>query len=359
MIPLRLRSHCDASLPPFVVRISDGPLQNDADAALLTREPGILNYRTKDIDFGIRDVEPAEILGDVLLVDPRRQIAHRLIRASSAHNTLLITEQCDQLCLMCSQPPKPHHEDMFGHFLSAALLAPARAEIGLSGGEPLLHKTGLFGFLDAALAVRNDLRFHILTNGQHFEPSDLPWLRHHRSRILWGVPIYSATAQVHDKIVGKSGAFERLSLNLALLGLAGASLELRTVIMRQNEPDLPDLADFICRHLPFATTWAIMQMERIGYGRLNWDSCFFDNSTSFVRLGAAIDMMQARRQNTELYNFPLCTVPEPYQSLAMQSISDWKRKYLSVCTSCSVRPICGGFFEWYREDDGFMEIRPQ
>lgn len=358
MIPLRLRSQCEAKLPPFVVRISDALSCHEADAALISHEPGILTYRARNADFRIKDVVPADILGDVLLVDPRRQIAHRLIRAGSPHNTFLITEQCDQLCLMCSQPPKPHHEDMFGHFLSAALLAPVGAEIGLSGGEPLLHKVRLIAFLDAVLTDRNDLSFHILTNGQHFDPSDLPWLRRHRRRLLWGIPIYSATSSMHDEIVGKDGAFGNLTRNLALLELAGAAVELRTVILKQNEPDLPDLADFITRQLPFASRWAIMQMERIGYGRMNWNRCFFDNSTNFAKLGIAIDVMRARRQDVELYNFPLCTVPPPYQNLAMKAISDWKRKYLSACSSCAERQNCGGFFEWYREDDGFMEIHP-
>jgi His-Xaa-Ser system radical SAM maturase HxsC len=359
MIPLRLRSKCDRSLEPFVVRISSGERPGVDDATLTSEEPGLLSYRAERGDFQIRDVAPAHIEGDVLLVDPQRQIAHRLIRAASQHNTFLITEQCDQLCMMCSQPPKAHHEDMFVHFRAAAQLAPPGAQIGLSGGEPLLHKEELFGFIDAALSAREDLSFHILTNGQHFDIGDLPWLRKHRSRLLWGVPIYSDDPAVHDEVVGKAGAFARLSGNLALLGLAGASLELRTVVMKQNAAGLVGLADFISRHLPFATTWAIMQMERIGYGRMNWCRCFFDSSVDFKDLGAAIDLMHARRQSVMLYNFPLCTVPAAFREHAAQSISDWKQKYLPACDTCRMQFRCAGFFEWYREEDGFMEIHPQ
>jgi His-Xaa-Ser system radical SAM maturase HxsC len=248
---------------------------------------------------------------------------------------------------------------MFTHFLAAARLAPPGAQIGLSGGEPLLHKEELFGFIDMALAVREDLSFHILTNGQHFEINDLPWLRKHRSRLLWGVPIYSDDPAVHDEIVGKPGAFAQLTGNLALLGLAGAALELRTVVMRQNATGLSGLADFISRHLPFAATWAIMQMERIGYGRMNWSRCFFDSSMDFTELGAAIDLMRARRQSVTLYNFPLCTIPHAFRTHATQSISDWKQKFLPACDFCQLRSRCAGFFEWYQEEDGFMEIEPQ
>ncbi|RMC30110.1 His-Xaa-Ser system radical SAM maturase HxsC [Paracoccus alkanivorans] len=359
MIQLRLRSECDRSLSPFVVRISNGARQCRDDATLIFEKLGVLNYRAEHTEFCIRDVAPKDIAGDVLLIDPRRQIAHRLIRARSRHNTFLITEQCDQRCLMCSQPPKEHHQDMFEHFLSAARLAPLGAQIGLSGGEPLLHKQALFNFIDAAWTTRDDLSFHILTNGQHFDEGDLPWLRSHRAQLLWGVPIYSADAAIHDEIVGKPGAFAQLSGNFSLLGLAGAALELRTVVMKQNVSGLPDLADFITRYLPFAATWAIMQMERIGYGRMNWSHCFFDSSKEFTDLGAAIDLMSARRQSVVLYNFPLCTIPPVFRNLAAQSISDWKQKYLPECESCSTRIRCAGFFEWYREEDGFMGIHPQ
>lgn len=359
MIQLRLKSECDRDLAPFVTRIAEGEPQSAEDATLWSSEAGALGYRTGQAAFRLRGVAPAEIAGDVLLIDPRRQIAHRLIRAASPHNTFLVTEQCDQLCLMCSQPPKPHHQDMFAHFLAAARLAPPGAQIGLSGGEPLLHKDALFAFIDAVFATRDDLSFHILTNGQHFERGDLAWLRKHRARLLWGVPIYSDDPATHDEIVGKPGAFAQLAPNFSLLGLAGAALELRTVVLAQNVPGLPRLADFITRHLPFAATWAIMQMERIGYGRMNWTRCFFDNSTDFASLGAAIDLMRARRQGVTLYNFPLCTVPPAYWDLAARSISDWKQKYLPACGACRLRDNCAGFFEWYREEDGFMEIRPQ
>lgn len=359
MISLRLKSECDPTLAPFVVRIANQFSKNAADAKLVFEEPQRLGYQAASGDFYLHNVEPADIEGDVLFVDPRRQIAHRLIRASSKHNTLLITEQCDQLCVMCSQPPKANHVDMFEHFQEAVRLAPMGAQIGLSGGEPLLHKTALFRFIEEALSERGDLSFHILTNGQHFEHSDLPWLKKHRKKLLWGIPLYSTTPTIHDELVGKSGAFRKLTQNLSILGLAGAAVELRTVVMKQNYSTLSELADLISRHIPFATTWAIMQLERIGYGRMNWTRCFYDTSADFGELGAAINIMKARNKSVTLYNFPLCTIPESYRYFAAQSISDWKQKFLSECSTCNLRARCSGFFEWYQEKNGFMEIHPQ
>jgi len=356
MISLRLKSECDPHLPPFVVRLTTHQPEDYSDAQLITEAPNRLGFSAAFGDFHLHNVTPAEVNGDVILVDPRRQIAHRLIRATSPHNTFLITEQCDQLCVMCSQPPKAQHDDMFAHFLTAARLAPKSAHIGLSGGEPLLHKQKLFQFIETVVAERDDLSFHILTNGQHFQRDDLPWLQKYRDRLLWGIPIYSNIPSIHDEIVGKSGAFSQLLKCLSLIGLSGAALELRTVVMNQNAAKLSSLSDFISRHIPFATTWAIMQMERIGYGRMNWGRCFFDNSIDFRELGVAIDIMQARNRSVSLYNFPLCTVPAAYRRYAVRSISDWKQKYLPACEGCHLRSHCSGFFEWYREEDGFMEI---
>ena len=359
MINLRLAIICDRTLDPFVVRLTEGIPQCNEDAIFFSSESGMLGYRTTKTEFWIQGVEPEEIAGDVLLIDPGRQIAHRLIRRSSKHNTFLITEQCDQLCIMCSQPPKAYHEDMFAHFLTAARLAPDGAHIGLSGGEPLLHKKALFSFIDEVFAIRDDITFHILSNGQNLSDDDLPWLHEHRDRLVWGIPIYSSKPEAHDEIVGKQGAFERLCHALAILGLAGAALELRTVVMVQNVLNLPKLADFITRHLPFAMTWAIMQLEPIGFGRMNWCECFFDSSLDFSAIGTAIDVMRARNQDVRLYNFPLCTVPPVYREIATKSISDWKQKYLPICATCNLRGGCSGFFKWYKEEYGFKRIGPQ
>ena len=123
---------------------------------------------------------------------------------------------------MCSQPPKANHVDLFPLLERAALLAPATATIGLTGGEPTLFKEQLFQFLDTVSGARPDLRFHILTNAQHFTEADGPVLHRHAKTVLWGVPLYAPFAMLHDAIVKKDGAFDRLGQSLAVLARAGA-----------------------------------------------------------------------------------------------------------------------------------------
>ncbi len=360
VIPLRLKVDTDA-IDPYVVRLRSfegmpQPPDNCGflDAALETADGETALFAGATGNLRVFGVDPSELDGDIVFVVPSRKTAHRLIRASSPHNTLLITERCDQLCVMCSQPPKKQHVNMFPFFETAVLLAPENSTIGLSGGEPTLFKSELFEFLRETMARRHDIDFHILTNAQHFGRADLAELRDlDLSRILWGVPVYSSAGAIHDQIVGKQGAFEQVRKNLSVLCEAGARIELRTVLMKPNAPGLLDLAKFVAVTLPFTDTWAIMQLENIGYGRQNWGSLFFDSSLGFDLVGKALDFAVSRGINTKLYNFPLCTVPADYRVFAPSTISDWKRAYVADCADCDLRNECGGFFEWHPKAHGY------
>lgn len=78
--------------------------------------------------------------------------------------------------------------------------------------------------LEEVKAQRPDIGFHVLTNAQHFSRADLERLqRLDHERVLWGVPLYSATPENHDRIVGKPGAFANLEQGLSILMRAGAS----------------------------------------------------------------------------------------------------------------------------------------
>ncbi len=308
--------------------------------------------------FRFRIADDRDFVGDVLLVFPEERRATRLIRARANSNTILLTEECDQVCVMCSQPPRNRRYAFFDLYAEACKLAPLGAVIGISGGEPTLLKVPLFEMLQAVVRLRPDLHFHILTNAQHFEPADEEALEALRDHVLWGIPLYASDPLIHDRIVGKPGAYERLLSSLQVLRRAAAAVELRTVLLAQNIDHLPPLAEFVATHLRWIGYWAIMQVEHFGYARLNWDAVFVDTSVRTAQLCACLDICHARSVEVALFNFPLCTLPDPYRRLAHASISDWKQRFLDVCDSCSARDACGGFFEWYPDQRGFAGIRP-
>lgn len=365
MIPLQLKIDPLPIVEPLVIRLNtvdaiEPTTLRGHDAVLVYHDGEVADFDVNGFSLRVYTSDPGSLNGDVVLAIPGRNTIHRLIRASSRHNTLLVTEQCDQKCIMCSQPPKKYHTDLFDQFLQAVSLAPLNATIGISGGEPLLHKSRLFWFLEKAQSCRPDLSFHILTNGQHIDQSDQGALsKLDMTSILWGIPIYAAQSSVHDQIVAKVGAFDILQRSLPIMGRAGAQIELRTVIMTSNDAHLESLALYIARHLAFAQVWAIMQLENIGYARMNWDHTFQDTSIDFDGVACAIDLASGNGVETTLYNFPLCTVPPQYRRFCVASISDWKQKFLSTCKICLLKSECTGFFEWYPESRGFKEIVAQ
>ena len=178
MIPLRLKVDPLPLPQPIVARlVAQAETAGPYDATFVGFEDGVAEYDLAGFPLRLHAASAEALENDVILLMPRQASAHRLIRADSRHNTFLVTERCDQTCLMCSQPPKKHYVDLFPYLKQAALLAPAGARIGISGGEPTLFKDELFDLLLTVLDERPDLSFHVLTNGQHFEPGDAEILR--------------------------------------------------------------------------------------------------------------------------------------------------------------------------------------
>jgi len=290
--------------------------------------------------------------GDVFLFVPSNKSAIRLIRKESVHNTLLFTERCDQLCVMCSQPPRNINDRWLSkYYLDAILLAEKNQTIGISGGEPTLYKQELFNLLEHAAINRPDLSFHILSNGQHFSIEDRDFLEniHKKLTILWGIPLYSDSERTHDEIVQKKGAYETVLKNLFLLASFGGQIELRTVLMLKNYADLPHLAKFIASNLKFINFWAIMGLEPIGFAKASKDLVFVDYVDHIQPLTNALKISSLKDFKTSIYNIPICLIPMEFQKFCTNSISDWKQKYVSECQKCIKIDECPGFFEWHDE----------
>ena len=345
MIPLALPAISDAD-DAFVTRLADDGGQA-GDSRCVASTPA--DSLWCGVNGLVQIQHPREaVLGDVVLVHPARGRVDRLLRAGSKHNSLLVTEQCDQLCVMCSQPPKKTHDDRFDLLRQACLLAEYGLTIGITGGEPTLHLGPLLAMLEEVLAARPDLSFHVLTNGQHFRREDVFRLRRPEYRkIVWGIPLYSADARHHDEIVGKAGAFARLMKSFDHLLLAGARIELRTVLTRATVSGLEDLAQVVTRDLAHVEQWSLMGLENIGFARNRWSELYIDLRGGFAPVGRACDVATLRGVRARLFNVPLCHVPTQFRHLAVASISDWKQRFAPDCADCGARSECSGFFEWH------------
>ncbi len=363
MINLQVPVEVDRSLPPFVCRVEEQGEEVYGDNGLSLAPVGVRSARGRcgSVEVGFPRTSASELEGDVLMIVPGHGVASRLVRRGSSHNTLLFTEQCDQLCVMCSQPPKRVQDQWRLPFYKQALkLADPGVTIGISGGEPTLQRDLFFDLLEDVAECRPDLQLHVLTNAQHFRDEDVSRLRalNKSLEILWGVPLYAPDAATHDRVVFKEGAYDLLLPNFYRLAAAHAGIELRTVLTGMNYATLPQLADFISKNLFFVKVWAIMGLEPTGFAKAFKGDIFVDHSVCSEPLEHALDIATARRLPAMLYNVPLCTVSPRYRKHCADTISDWKRKFLPQCEHCRQRSSCSGFFEWYNEKWSYEGVHP-
>ena len=286
--------------------------------------------------------------GDVVRLVEGSPRVSVLYRRGSNSNTLLATERCNSLCLMCSQPPRDVDDrHLVDEMLETIqLIDRTEAQLGISGGEPTLLGDDLLVVLHHARRHLPDTGLHVLSNGRRF--SDAAFARstaavRHPS-LTWGIPVYSDSPECHDYIVQARGAWSETVAGLFNLARVGADIEIRVVVQRSNVERLPELAYFIFRNLTFARHVALMGLEPIGLAPGNRDSLWVDPADSVDALRDATFFLANRGMNVSLYNFPLCTLPKELWGFAQKSISDWKNTYIPACGSCSVKQDCCGFF---------------
>lgn len=286
--------------------------------------------------------------GDVVAVDPNGFV-RTLYRRASPHNFILVTEQCNSLCLMCSQPPKAADDSdrLHEHFRLIDLIDPATAELGITGGEPTLFRDG---FLELIARCRDRLpatALHVLTNGRMFFyrrfAEKLGRIGH--PDLILGIPLYSDIDTQHDHIVQARGAFEETVIGMHSLDRYGVRVEIRVVLHALSIPRLPQLAAFIARNFPFACHVALMGLEMFGLVHKHLDELWIDPARYQRELLAASEILCDAGMNVSIYNHQLCVLDPRLRPLARKSISDWKNVYLPECDGCSAMSECGGFFQ--------------
>lgn len=217
--------------------------------------------------------------GDVVAVDPNGFV-RTLYRRASRHNFILVTDQCNSYCLMCSQPPKAidDFDRLEEHLRLVDLIDPATESLGITGGEPTLFRDGFLSLIDRCRERLPDTALHVLTNGRLFFyrsfARKLGALRH--PRLVLGIPLYSDIDTEHDYVVQARGAFEETVLGLHHLDEQGVAVELRVVLHRLTIPRLASLATFIARNFPFVCHVALMGLEMFGLVHKNMGELWID-----------------------------------------------------------------------------------
>jgi His-Xaa-Ser system radical SAM maturase HxsC len=286
--------------------------------------------------------------GDVIRFEPEDYSFRVLYRRSSNHNSFLFTENCNNYCLMCSQPPKSNDDSWLLDEIiqTIPLIDPETKEIGFTGGEPTLGGKKFFEILSLCRSYLPKTSVHILSNGRQF--SEPKFTERFSSighpDVMVGIPLYSDVSSIHNYIVQADGAYDETIKGILNLKRVGQKVEIRIVLHKQTYKRLPFLAEFIARNLVFVDQVAMMGMEQMGFARTNIRELWIDPFDYQEELFQACEILTRFRVRTFIYNQQLCVLDRRLWELSKKSISDWKNEYLPVCGSCSKLNYCGGFF---------------
>ena len=286
--------------------------------------------------------------GDIVRINPQSGELWVMYRRQSRFNSMLLTEQCNSNCVMCSQPPKAGDDShLVRAYLDAIPLMSAETEeLGITGGEPTLLGDSLLNVIRTCKAFLPNTALHMLSNGRMFNYltlcRDISIIDH--QDMVIGIPLYSDIADRHDYVVQADGAFDQTVRGVMNLARCRQRVEIRVVLHRDTVGRLPQLACFIARNLPFVEHVALMGLEMMGYVRMNIESLWIEPVDYQPQLVDAVQILQQNGMNVSVYNHQLCVLDRRLWPVARKSISDWKNEYFDECHNCAVQSECGGFF---------------
>jgi His-Xaa-Ser system radical SAM maturase HxsC len=286
--------------------------------------------------------------GDVVSISPDGGRIRVLWRERGRVNSVLLTERCDNYCLMCSQPPKTQNDDwLLEDARELIRLLPRHTrEIGFTGGEPTFYGEGLTDLLTLCTSLLPQTQLHVLSNGRRF--SDLAyaaaWAAIDNPNLMVGIPVYGAETSLHDYVVQAHGAFNETIRGIINLARLNQRIEIRVVLHQQTAPALVEIAEFITRNLPFVDQVALMGLETTGFARANLDQIWIDPTEYAPALTEAAYHLDQAGIKTMIYNHQLCLIEPAAWPFTVKSISDWKNEYHPECQHCAVADRCGGFF---------------
>ncbi len=287
--------------------------------------------------------------GDILLFRPNGTI--RIVYCNNSNdNVLFLTEQCNNHCLMCSQPPQMKNDINYYYWLNTRLieLIPDNlSRIGITGGEPTLLKNGLIDILNNIKNKFKNIDIQLLSNGRNFE--DINYVHSiyniELEKLLIGIPLHSDFYKDHDYIAQSEDAYNQTLKGLYNLAKYDFNIELRIVINKINKDRLNNISNFIFRNLPFVKHVSFMGMEYIGFVPKNKEKIWIDPVEYKEELKKSVLNLSSLGMNVSIFNLPLCLLDKSLYSYSKKSISDWKIKYFDICDECILRHDCGGDFE--------------
>ena len=273
----------------------------------------------------------------------------RAIDINSNDNTLFVTAQCNNNCIMCCQPPTERNDIDFLYRENLDRIHHAPKDLpllGITGGEPTLLGEKLVSLIKEIRNCLPDTEIQLLSNGRLFANRDYvkAVAEVANEKLYVGIELHSDFYKDHDAIAGAKGAYKETIHGLYNLTLYGVPIELRIIVCKRNYKRLPEIAQFIHRNLPFVGWIAFMGIEHVGYAVKNQANVWIEPKEYQNELLEAVKSLSDWNYDVSVFNIPLCLLPGYLHDFARKSISDWKNKYLPMCENCALKGDCCGFF---------------
>ncbi len=288
-------------------------------------------------------------LTDGDIVEISRNTMRIVLSNNADTNTLLVTENCNNICSFCSQPPKVHDDT---HLYNMATLALIEFEtdkvIGITGGEPTLNRKKFLDLFRQASLFEQKKSFHVLTNGRAFK--DLSFINElsietRKHDVVFGIPLYSITPSIHDDMVGSKGAWQETIDGLINAIHAGLRIELRFIPTQTNHNEIGNYLTFTSTFLAGIEQLSIMNLEPQGWAKANWERLFISPNRYLSSMESEFKLAQKKGLQIRLFNFSLCSIESTYlRDYSVKSISDWKNYFPKECTDCTKLDDCCGYF---------------
>ena len=286
--------------------------------------------------------------GDIIGIRHASRRFRTLYRKASRHNSFLVTERCNNYCLMCSQPPKNVDDGwILDEILeSLPLVDPTTRSLTFTGGEPLTEWCEFVAVLAECRDKLPNTAIQVLTNGRGFADSNIvdAWSAVRHPSLIAAIPVYAAVDHIHDHVVQAKGAFDETILGILKLKDRGQRVEIRVVLHALTAPIISETCRWLARNLPFVDHVALMGLENTGFAIANDALLWIDPMDYQASLAEGVEHLSALGVNVSVYNLPLCVLDRSIWPVAVQSISDWKNGYLDECISCRKRQRCSGLF---------------
>jgi len=337
---------------PVLGRLTTTPQVDDTNSTItLTGDDLFIgaagNGLKQSASFKFNNLNEMPHEGDVVQLDPSG-LCTVLIESASKNNIFLLTECCNSRCITCPQPPKQKDtHDHFGLALSLIDLLPQGIEsITLTGGEPTLFWENLVPLIKNIRTKHPDLIVNLLTNGRVLKNYGKVALLAEAggNKLHVAIPLFADYDDLHDEMTGVKGSFWETVEGLYNLERCNLRIELRFVITRLNFERLPAWAEHVYRFFPFVNHVALMGLEMMGWANENSHNIWAEPREYMTKLIEAARIFNRRGLLFSIYNYPLCILPETLRRFAYSSISEWKRKFFTICENCGQKDCCGGIF---------------